>query len=144
MDQTIVQAELEKISQAKADPEVRVMRRLEIGSVIQQGDVYLHVVPADHPRGQRIGEGQVQIALGEGSGARHVADGDVEVFEGAALPEGFSVPEGAEAEDLLGPLVVARKPWTLTHPEHAHHRAPALTYQVTYQFDPRTMRRVVD
>ena len=132
------------VTESKADAEVRVIRRMEAGSAVQQGDVYLHAVEADHPRGKRLGKDSVQIALGTGNGARHMVEGEVEVYEGTRLPETVKPPLNAEAREVTGPVVVAKKPFKLTHPEHAHFALPAGTYQTTYQYDPRTMRRVQD
>lgn len=132
------------IQEAKHDETTRITRRMEIGSVIQQGDVYLHRVAEDHPRGKLIGKGKVQIALGTGNGARHVVEGDIEVYEGVKLPPGMKPPMDVDANEVMGPVVVGVKSFALTHPEHPHHRLPACTFQTTYQFDPRTMRRVVD
>lgn len=136
--------ELEAIQKAVPDTEVRNTRRIEIGSAIHQGDVYIHRVKDNHPRGERWGTRQV--AVGTGIGSRHCAEGDgVSVFAGKAYPEGFIQPTGLQDKAaLLGPVVEASGPWTLTHPEHAHHNLPAGTYQVTYQADLATMQRVVD
>lgn len=132
------------VTEATHDPDLRITRRLNIGSVVQQGDLYLHHVADDHPRGKRVGDGSVQIALGTSNGARHTVEGDVEVFEGVQLPEWVTPPDGIEASEILGPVVVATKTFRMPHPEHPHHRLPVGTYQVTYQADLRTMRRVVD
>lgn len=127
------------------DPEVRIARRVEVGTVaIHQGDVYLTRVPDDHPRGALLGTRQV--AVGNSVGARHVAEGDgVQVFEGRQYPKGFKEPEGVREQAMLGPVVVVPEVMTLTHPEHAHHevRQPG-AYQVTYQLDWKTMRAVQD
>lgn len=139
-----VRSAVREVEASPADAEVRVVRRLEVGQVVQQGDVYLHRVAAEHPRGKRVGAGSVQIALGTGNGARHMAEGAVQVFAGSRLPEGVSAPMDVRPEEILGPVIVADEPWRLTHPEHPHHRLPAGCYQVTYQYDPQTMRRVAD
>lgn len=134
---------VESVSESKADPEVRVTRRIEIGSAIQQGDCYLTRVPDAHPRGKSCGSRQV--ALGNSIGSRHVAEGeDVEVFEGTKLPEGVAPPADVPESAILGPVVVAPKGFVLTHPEHAHHELPAGVYQTTYQADLDTMRAVQD
>lgn len=134
---------VEAITKAKPDAEVRVCRRIEIGRAIHQGDCYLHRVAEDHPRGKQLGTRQV--AVGTTIGSRHIVEGDgVAVFTGAKLPDGFTVPRGLQESDLLGPVVVADEPFTLTHPEHAHHKLPRGVYQVTYQADLVSMRRVAD
>ena len=134
---------VERVSKAPADPEKRVTRRLETGSVIHQGDVYLHRVDDAHPRGAR--RGSRQVALGTSVGSRHVAEGEnVDVFEGVALPPWVNARGDVDRRDLLGPLVVAPRGLVLTHPEHAHHELPSGTYQVTYQVDLTTRRAVID
>jgi len=129
-------------AQRTADAERRTARRLEIGHAIHQGDVYVHRVADDHPRGPA--QGTRQVAVGQTVGARHIAEGPVQVCAGVALPPGVVAPTWTTPEALLGPVVVASGPWTLTHPEHAHHALPAGTYQVTYQADYQTQRRVLD
>ena len=140
---TVIEA-VTKIKESPADENLRITRRIEIGSVLQQGDVYIHRVADDHPRGKQIGKGCVQIALGTGNGARHMAEGAVECFEGVKLPPGVKAPMDVEDAEILGPVIVADETAILTHPEHPHHRYPKGTYQTTYQYDPHTMRRVVD
>ena len=138
------------ITTHKAEPEVRTLRRVEPGMVAHQGDVYLHVVPQDWARGKQ--RGSTQVAVGTTIGSRHVAEGEgVEVFDGKKLPPSFVRPQWCAdmsdaqvAEIFLGPVVVAPDGFTLTHPEHAHHKLPACVVQVTYQGDPRTARRVQD
>ena len=44
-------------------------------------------------------------------------------------------------DPLLGPVIVADEAFTLTHPEHAHHRLPAGIYQVGYQLDVSEQER---
>ena len=135
---------VERIAKAPAETDVRITRRIEIGHAVQQGDLYVHRVPDSHARGKQTGTGCVQVALGTGNGARHCAEGSVQVFEGRQLPEGVSAPLDADETETLGPVIVAAEAWALTHPEHPHHRLPAGVYQVTYQYDPHTMRRVQD
>jgi hypothetical protein len=135
---------IETIEAAAQAPksDVRDATNMGVGEVLHQGDVYLHRVPDDHPRGGPLGTRQV--AVGNTVGARHIVKGDVEVFEGAQYPEGFNEPEDCQPGALLGPLVVfGVEGGTLTHPEHAHHDACGV-FQVTYQYNPRTMRAVVD
>lgn len=135
---------IKAIQEAPADENMRITRRIEIGHCVQQGDVYCFRVADDHQRGKQIGKGSVQIALGTGNGARHIAEGEVKVFTGVKLPECVTAPMHVEPGEITGPVVVATKAWHITHPEHPHHRLPAGTYQVCYQYDPRTMRRVAD
>ncbi len=138
-----VTEEIKKIEDAKADIDIRVIRRIEIGHAVHQGDVYIHRVADNHAMGKQIGKDSVQIALGIGNGARHMAEGPVKVFEGKCLPDGVGIVN-VDPEKLTGPCIVADDVWMLTHPEHAHHQLPAGVYQTTYQYDPKTMQRVRD
>lgn len=145
MQNETIQEHVARIPTAE-DQEVRVCRRIEPGQAIHQGDVYVHRVDDSHPREDELGTRQV--AVGDTQGSRHVAVGDVSVYGGRALPPQFRAPAWLRGTDprsiFLGPVVVARSPWTLSHPEHAHHRLPAGTYQVTYQADQRSRARVSD
>jgi hypothetical protein len=134
---------LDLVFQSKADQCVRHLDEIRVGQVIHQGDVYLHCVADDHPRGELLGTRQV--AAGMTQGARHVVVGsNVEVYAGVAYPEWVSPPVWCRDRDLLGPVVVASEPSALTHPEHAHVEFPKRTFQVTYQGDFATMRPVQD
>lgn len=137
--------QIETITTHPADTEQRIARRVDVGRVAaHQGDIYVHRVADDHPRGAAWGSRQV--AVGQNKGARHIAEGAVEVFAGdpacaASMMPSFDADQRAAC---LGPVVVAKDKWTLTHPEHAHHVLPAGTYQVTYQWDEVRMGRVAD
>jgi len=134
---------VQSITSAKPDAEVRICRRLSIGQALHQGDVYLHRVADDWPRGAKLGTRQV--AVGTTIGSRHVAEGeDAEVFAGSKLPGTVKPHSDVPESAYLGPVVVAPSGFTLTHPEHAHHVCPAGVYQVTYQVDPIAQRRVQD
>lgn len=135
---------IERIASAKPDPNVRVTRSIEIGQAIHQGDVYLHRVRDDHPRGKAWGSRQV--AIGTQVGSRHIVEGNnVAVFAGEKLPPGVGEPDFVRRGDTLGPVVVVGEGGcVLAHPEHAHHQLPEGTYQTTYQADFSTQQRVVD
>ena len=145
MDKTL-ETQLQEIENVGVNQDVRDARRLSVTQVAHQGDVYLHRVPDDWPRGDELGTRQ--IAIGDTQGSRHVIEGDnVTVYEGRQLPETFKPPgwlEGMDPRDIfLGPVVVASTDAVLTHPEHAHHKVCG-AYQVTYQADARARERVRD
>lgn len=133
---------IQKIAKSIPDTEVRVCRRLDLGDVLHQGDVYLHRVADDHPRGAELGTRKV--AVGEGEGSNHIVEGEVEVYHGTKFPPIVIQDWALENPDCLGPVIVAANECVLTHPKHAHHRMPAGVYQVTYQRDEATKRRVAD
>jgi hypothetical protein len=137
---TEMQEAMSKVTNISADPEVRILRRMELNSAIQQGDIYMHRVSPSQAKGKPLGTRQV--AIGTNVGARHIVEGNVKVFEGVNLPPKF---KGSQfLNQLLGPVVEAEDTFVLTHPEHAHHQLPAGTYQVTYQLDWATKERVLD
>lgn len=142
MTQTLASV-LASITDAPVVHAVRDCRDLQIGQCVHQGDIYLHRVPDSHPRGALLGTRK--LAVGQGEGSNHMAEGDgVSVYAGVAAPKGFSAPDGIDVQDLLGPVVVADADWLNTHTTHAHHQLGCGTFQVTYQADLLTMRRVVD
>lgn len=138
---TTAEEALIKIEEAPAFPELRT-EAAKIGEILMQGDVFLTRVPKDWPRGELLGTRQ--IAVGTGIGSRHIVEGDVKVYAGKKLPDGFKLPEDARIEDMLGPVVEAGSETILTHPEHAHHALVEGCYAVTYQWDMATRARVAD
>lgn len=115
--------------------ETRVVKRMAVGQVARQGDIYLHRVADDHAHGRKLDVRQ--LAPGVTTGSRHVAESPARVHDGAALP-------AWAPRALLGPCVVSKKRFTVSHPEHAHVSLPAGRYQVTYQRDERTGDAVRD
>lgn len=113
--------------------------RIDTGSgVCHQGDVYLHNVSADHPRGPEIQNRQ--LAFGDTQGSRHILEGDVRVFAGTTHPK------GANPRFPLGPFfLVGPGGARLTHPEHPHWvLAPNTAKQTTLQINPITGAAVID
>lgn len=146
---TKIEEAIESVAKAPFENDVRITRRIEIGQAIMQGDVLLHRVPNDWPRGKALGTRQV--AVGEGVGSRHVAVGDVNVFEGQKLPDHVKPPFDGAERMMLGPVIVADETSTepsfrLEHPVHPNHVLPreGCTYQVTYPIDGHTQKRVRD
>lgn len=141
---------LYRVVESIPDHTVRVIEEMQVGQVIHQGDVYLHRVADDWPRGKLLGTRQ--IAVGTTVGSRHIVVGDgYEVYEGKQLPDyvTFSKLDSRTREavrkELCGPVVVLRRDGgALTHPEHADHQHPCGVYQVQYQLDGKTMVRVTD
>lgn len=121
----------EAIQQAANVPaiEVRDSTDLAIGEVSQQGDCYLLRLKSK-PSGATTTVANRQLAQGTSQGSRHcVADG----------PKLFRDP--SITDPLIGPVIVAKEPWTLTHPEHAHHRMPAGVFQSGFQLDVAEQER---
>ena len=111
----------------------RFVRTIETNQSVRQGDVYLTRVPDNHRRG--LATTDRQLAPGTSKGSRHVV----------ADQQGVSLFKPADETDpLAGPIVVAEQRFRVTHPEHADFSLPSGTYQVGYQLDPRTRRRVAD
>lgn len=124
---------LDLLAKAPVDAETRIHDGKRI---MQQGDIYIHPVAADHPRGAPIANRQ--LAEGNTKGSRHILEGGVQVFAGTTRPT--YVPERFP----LGPCFVVAESAHLTHPEHAWLAMGAGTYQVTYQLNALTGRAVED
>lgn len=124
-----------------------------VGDAGHQGDVYVHTIKS-RPECWSVEttDESRQVAVGQGEGSNHRASGPVQVFwpesaEAAAdaCPlKGLFDGDADCLRQILGPVVVARETWTLTHPKHAHHQFPAGVYLIQFQLDRRTMRRVQD
>ncbi len=134
---------------AKSSQEVR-RHSGAMNEVSHQGDCYGHKIKSVPPAWNVAVTEHRQVAVGEGIGSHHIAEGPAlkvlwpksKAEAVAQCPiKGFVE---ALAEFCLGPVVVAEKPWTLTHPKHAHHDFPAGVYLITYQLDRATMRQVRD
>lgn len=134
--------------------ETRHHRTCALGKGAHQGDVYLIRI-AKRPAAWTTEVSKTrQVAVGQGEGSNHRADGALRVFWPKSMDTavqdcpvkhlGFLDRLGNAAGQCLGPVIVAQKRWELTHPKHANHSLPAGTYLVTYQLDRRTMRRVQD
>lgn len=128
---------IERINRAAEAPDegVREIPAMKVGEFVRQGDVYIERIQAIPHDVKTIPAGSRQVAVGTTIGSRHVAEGDLEVVR---------LESDARGSALLGPVVIARGRWRLTHPEHAHFALPEGTYRVRYQRDVATERAVQD
>lgn len=118
------------------DSRTRRISEARLGCPIRQGDIYIHPVASNHPRGGILESHQ--LAVGTSKGSRHMADENFTVYRGTTLPD--YVAPGT----FLGPLIVTDRISTITHPEHPWVELPAGTYQITHQTDLRTRQRAKD
>lgn len=117
--------------------EVRHLKKVPMDKGYRQGDISVIRVPLDFPRGKKLASRK--LAIGQGEGSNHMAEGDIEIFEGTTRPKGVT------STTFLGPLIVAPKGFLNTHPKHAHFKVDEPgCYQVLHQLDARTMQRVRD
>jgi len=137
---------IRRINESAAQPELRICETTAVGQVPgHQGDLYIHRVEDGFPIGEVWGNGSRQVALGDTTGSRHIAEGDdVTVFHSKKLPDWIRPAAGVPEDRYRGPVVRAPKGFRLTHPEHAHHDFPAGTYFVSYQVDVTRAMRVQD
>jgi hypothetical protein len=129
---------MEKIQKGAQEnvSEVRFIKKIEIGQVIRQGDIYIHRVSEDHNHGTATKNRQ--LAIGTSQGSRHILVGDCEIFEGT------TAPEWCASNVFLGPFFKLKNRAVVEHPEHAYVDLPGGYYQITHQMDARTLRRVAD
>lgn len=117
---------------------VRVIDQIEIGQAIRQGDIYLIRIP------KKPKEYTAQRARMTDNLAPGVTEGSRHTINLGAKCEVFDNP--SNTDPLLGPVVVAGDEFSLLHPEHAHFKLPAGTYQCRFQqdWDAEERRRVRD
>lgn len=141
MPQLTVTEAHEAISQAaqSADPNLRHVEAIAVGEFARQGDLYLTRI--DKPSAGWRPTDDRQLAPGVSNGSRHVAEGAVSV---STSPESNPVARQGSVPRLLGPQIVAKERFTITHPEHAHVSLPAGTYQCSYQLDYARQQAVRD
>ena len=132
-----------------ADMAVRDNTGMGDGEAAHQGDVYIVKVKkysdifdihetlgewADPKLGPKTDNRQ--LVPGNTKGSRHVVEGSNLVVHAAV----------SNSSPLQGPTIIAKGEWTLTHPEHAHHKFGAGTYVSIFQrdFSERGIRAVRD
>lgn len=129
-------ADITKAADEAAINSARVVHQMDVGRVVRQGDIYIHRVADDHKAGEKVESRQ--LAVGNTTGSRHVAEAPASVYVGTTLPS------WCEPRAFLGPCIAATGRFTVSHPEHAHVELPPGRYQITHQTDVRTMERVRD
>lgn len=121
-------------------PETRVVKAIETGEWVRQGDIMVVRIPTItkgwHTTTER------QLAPGTTQGSRHVAVGKVTVFRSPDARPIERCPDGRIR--LLGPQITAPGRLIIEHPEHAHMDLPPGDYQVSFQTDIRTQNAVRD
>jgi hypothetical protein len=114
--------------------DTQVIEEMAVGHHVRQGDIYVEMIekislsakPTDN----------MQLAPGESKGSRHTVFG-CKVYEIKHSPN-------RENPILLGPQISSKERFTVSHPEHADFSMPPGNYQVIYQMDYATKRRIQD
>src|SRR5437868_2165641 len=106
------------------------------GDAVRQGDVYL-VGLDEMPTITGKSETR-QLAPGDTQGSRHVAEGDCDVLTASERDclriLNRLIPETRGQQLFFGPIIVARGPVMVAHPEHGDRTLPGeATYAVVYQ-----------
>ncbi|MFN3962515.1 MAG: hypothetical protein ACK4NQ_06020 [Fimbriimonadaceae bacterium] len=121
--------------------ETRFVERVALGEFARQGDIYIVAIDAV-PAGCKPSENR-QLAPGTTQGSRHIAEGAVEIYHRTDHGR-IVMAKNRKGGHAIGPVIVAKDFFTVTHPEHAHVSLPPGVYQVCGQIDPVTLRRVQD
>jgi hypothetical protein len=140
---------INEISQAaKPRQEMRVIKSIQPGQMIRQGDIYLvcisgmtdikvfdniKVTVAEYTKPVKTNKKHHQLVPGSTMGSRHMVDSKVMM---SLNPTNKS--------SLVGPILRSVEAFEVTHPEHAHFRMPAGEYLVCYQLNDKTKERVKD
>ena len=120
-----------------------IVDSIEINKFIRQGDVYLVRIDDEIQSKLSTWANGTQVAEGTTLGSRHVVSNNVSVMRTEETDQTKSSP-GRDKANVVGPVIVAKERFTLSHPEHCHFDLPAGTYQVLYQVDAKTLERVRD
>ena len=145
-------------SEAPAISEPRFIHSIKIGQSIRQGDIYVkRLDPTEEnsiKQPQRdnqtnsfkevpvkifvkdyITPGQNQLVPGFTMGSRHMVEqtDKVKVFINPTT-----------TSPIVGPVIVAKDRFTISHPQHAHFSLPEGCYGVFYQINGQTLNRVKD
>ena len=127
---------------SQASNDVRIIDKMETGQAVRQGDVYLRKIEGFNSKDYKE-TNERKLAPGNTPGSRHYIDSmsGVKIWTNSQTN---NVVMNEAGITCLGPVIEATKSFKVTHPEHSHFYLPEGTYQVSYQVDPATMRRVLD
>lgn len=111
------------------------------GDVVRQGDLYLVCVTGLVAKAALRLTKQRQLAPGTTQGSRHVVQGKCRVYEPAdagavatAIAEALRPAKAELFPQLVGPVIEARGPVEIDHPEHGNRVLPGGEwYAVVYQ-----------
>jgi hypothetical protein len=138
-----VATEVEKIDNSKPV----TVAHMDFGDNTVQGDLYITRLDREIPGGKPTSR---KLAPGDTQGSRHVAAGDCDVLSvsesEAVAALNRLVPDTRGETLFIGPMILARGPVTLEHPEHAWQTLPGdSVYLVTYQRTwAQEIRRTLD
>jgi hypothetical protein len=118
--------------------DTRVIDAINVGQWIRQGDVYLERIGSPSDWAETPNR---QLAIGTTNGSRHTVFDNVTVLKN---PENGVVKKTSTGAVCMGPQVVSKERFTVSHPEHADFSLPAGCYQVRFQVDARSYQRVQD
>jgi hypothetical protein len=128
---------LEKIeteAKKRAKPDPVHYGSMAVGDKHWQGDVA--IVKLDKvPKNSKSTPTVAQLAPGNTQGSRHIL----------ASTDGVTMYVKPDATPLDGPIVEAKKPIEITHPEHGHVHLQPGVYQIGYQRQyAQELKRVQD
>lgn len=124
-------------SSTRAKPDPVTYGSMAVGDLHWQGDLGLLKIESIPEGRESVSIPDGQLAEGQTRGSRHVIRhdhmGHVEFFKSDDNP-------------LNGPVVHAKAPVEVTHPDHGHVTVPAGVYQIRYQREQTAedFRRLVD
>ena len=127
---------------SQATNDVRIIDKIEVGQAVRQGDVYITRIESFVKKDYKP-TSETKLAPGNTPGSRHFIEqtSGIKVW---ASNKTENIVSNNSGFYCLGPVIEAATSFKVTHPEHAHFYLPEGTYQVSYQVDPATMRRVLD
>lgn len=94
-----------------------------VGDTVRQGDVYITLLSGIPDGCKIVKKPSMQLAPGNTQGSRHCL----------SSLRGLKVYSLKDPTVYDGPVVVATKPFEVTHPEHGNWQIPVGCYGISYQ-----------
>lgn len=122
--------------------DMRVIDECPVGYHVRQGDLYVQRIKSFNKEDYKEVSNR-QLAPGQSKGSRHTVSDSVTVYE--PIDKSMGNAEIVNGGIIIkGPIIESKDRFSVMHVEHADMSMPCGTYQIMYQADPQTMRRVQD
>jgi hypothetical protein len=145
-------------SEAPAISEPRFINSIKVGEAIRQGDIYVmrldpeaeNFIKQPQRDNQTNGFKDLQVKINPKD---YITPGQNQLVPGFTMGSRHMVEQTDKVKVLInptttspivGPVIVAKDRFTITHPQHAHFSLPEGCYGVFYQINGQTLNRVKD
>ena len=120
--------------------DARVVDECPVGYFVRQGDVYATRISEFDRESYKLSN-DIQLAPGTSKGARHTVHDSVKVYRSSQTGD---FEENELGLTVFGPIIESSDRFSIMHIEHDDISLPPGIYQISYQVDPVTLRRIID